>query len=557
YEQDQKLIDHLQRTLTLKEEQLVRLEAELDNERHQHQCTTTLARQQLHAMTHFSHRLHAPIQGLCTRLKALAQTGLTAGQQDGLQTATASCDQLCEQVSRILDHALLRAGELKLRPDEFSPRQLVEDACRDWRRAARAKGLALHCLALDSLPTTMLGDRQYLRQILDSLLENAVHFTDSGEICLSLEEVESHNNLTRLHFEVRDTGKGIPLDDQEHIFAPFVRLDTQARPPHTGGSGLGLSLARELASLMGGSVHVESAPGIGSRFWFDVVLPVVRPHMARMDDHAMAGLVVLVLDPHETSLDILKKHLRNWHIRVLGAGNSQEALRQLQQAGRQQNAVAAAILCQRPGDTETRGFTWPLRPADEPPLLRLELNPDDAQEYPLFADVLRNRLNRYLSQRTAMDTTARKAGILLLTDNPINAIILQTMLEPLPVLLQTLHNSRDLESALALHPYRIILLDTAFPVQDTSQLIHKIRQHDPGNTPATVILTLVPHALQPQQPEWLQAGADGHLLQPVSREVLCHDIARWLKHPATDRADAAVPAVQAPEPHQSAPVPMP
>ncbi len=218
-----------------------------------------------------SHEFRTPLHGMIGMIELLRDTPLDATQQDFFDTLQLSARSLLTLVDDILELIQVEAGQLRLEPDRFEPMRVVAEVVELCQPAAQQKGLALvaDLPPLDRL--VVVGDARRLRQVLVNLLGNAIKFTDQGRIEVALAApVAAPPGRLRLTFAVTDTGIGIEPAKRTQLFRPFVQADSSSTRRH-GGAGLGLALSRHLVEAMGGTIGCDSTPGVGSRFFFDIL----------------------------------------------------------------------------------------------------------------------------------------------------------------------------------------------------------------------------------------------------------------------------------------------
>lgn len=250
-------------------------------------------------LANMSHELRTPMNGVLGLLDLIIKDGLPERQLRFAQTAHRSGAQLLELIAGVLDLSKIEAGRMKL---EAVPMCVVDliGGVRDLMGAqAHAKQIALHIEVPETLPPRVLGDPMRLRQVLMNLVGNAIKFTDTGEVVVSLTHAEE-GGLRRLNLSVRDSGIGIPPDRLPHIFDVFAQVD-DSTTRRFGGSGLGLSIVRELVDLMGGEIKAESTPGTGSIFHISLLLPSAPADAAPAPLPSPLPPVVVAPDPLEAS----------------------------------------------------------------------------------------------------------------------------------------------------------------------------------------------------------------------------------------------------------------
>ncbi|WP_176632700.1 response regulator [Desulfolutivibrio sulfoxidireducens] len=223
-----------------------------------------------------SHELRTPLNSILGMCEVLAEAGLDPAHQGCIETIGQSGETLLRLIDDVLDISRLDSGRLPLRNMSFSPEAALRETAAAITPMAQKKGLRVHVRVQPGLPEAMRGDPSALRRVLGNLADNAVKFTDRGEVELIVEPAPSGSNANRLFFRVRDTGVGIDPKDQRTVFEPFAHPPGSNRP--RSGAGLGLAVATRLAGLMGGEILLESRPGLGSLFTFTVPLePLEEP----------------------------------------------------------------------------------------------------------------------------------------------------------------------------------------------------------------------------------------------------------------------------------------
>lgn len=287
-------------------------------------------------LANMSHEIRTPMNAIVGLTHRLLKQVEPAEQREQLDVIKASADHLLSVLNNILDLSRIEAGKLTLIKSDFNLPHLLERTLDLVRERAMDKGLALHLDAAD-LPKWVHGDATRLAQALLNYLSNAVKFSDTGEVCLRVRLESSTDEFLQFHFEVSDTGVGIPEEAQERLFNPFEQADNSMTRLH-GGSGLGLVITRELAELMGGGAGCESKPGQGSRFWFtarltkaqrqSVGLPPAMPGESAemlLARHCCGARILLVED-NPVNQDVAQALLSDIGLVVEVAANGAEAV---------------------------------------------------------------------------------------------------------------------------------------------------------------------------------------------------------------------------------------
>ncbi|HVR80496.1 MAG TPA: ATP-binding protein [Luteimonas sp.] len=525
-----------------------------------------------------SHEIRTPLNGIVPMLDLLMHAQLAPDHRELVRTAYTSSQQLLRIVDDILDYSKLEADKLELESTAFNLRDLLEMVIQLMERPAEAKGLRLHLHIDPSVRLPVRGDPLRLRQVLGNLISNAVKFTERGTVTLNVRRIGESAAQHQLRFEVRDTGIGIAADAQPRLFQAFSQADASTTRLY-GGTGLGLAICKRIVDLMGGRIDVQSAPGRGTTFWFEVPLLKVQGDMpTRQLEFAGGRLLLLSADPRLRLR--LSMQLPNWGLRVTAVETTQEALDRLRAAAAQGAPWAyAMVLADLAGMRSTALALY--RNLDRHAVygdIRLVcLYGDDPVPEELQRGVtllsrqapdadLRMALTSKPPERevapapTASDVpddasaSVRSARVLLVEDNPVNLMVGQRLLGVLGVDCDTAGNGEAALLRMSVSRYDLVLMDCQMPVMDGYTATRRWRagEQASGDGNHLPIIAMTANAMAGDRQKCIDAGMDDYLAKPVTRAELERCLARWWR-PQAMGSRAAAPALAANEVAATAP----
>ena len=505
-------------------------------------------------VANMSHEVRTPMNGVIGLAELLLETRLDTQQRDYAASIHESGKTLLTIINDILDFSKIEAGKLDLEMLDMDLRAIVEDAGRVLALQAHRKGLELALRIDQSLPDSVKGDPNRIRQILLNLGNNAVKFTAAGEVELDLEVIGSDASGTHVRIHVRDTGIGIPADRLGKLFQPFSQVDASTTR-RFGGTGLGLSIVRRLVELMGGETGVESTEGVGSRFWFTVLFPPsesVNRQLHLVTPTELKHRRILAVDDNATNLKVLTTQLALIGTNVTPAGSAKEALALMKKAcedrrpfevalldhdmpecdgaelGRQINAdsklnVTRLVLLTSSGQhgdgsrfAEIGFAGYLIKPVSQGDLL-------DCLMVVLGAstDGWLSRTNPLVTQHElqSMRSRARSARLLLAEDQPINQKVAAHTLQKMGYSVDIVENGREAVRAWATGRYALILMDCQMPELDGFEATREIRRRETGGAHIPIV-ALTAHAMKGADLECKAAGMDDYITKPLDRDRL-------------------------------------
>ena len=285
------------------------------------------------------------MNGVIGMIDMLLDTKLTAEQREFAQSVQISADALLMLINDILDFSKIEAGKLNIETISFDLRPTLETLSDVMAMKAHEKGVEFACLIHGRVPCHLRGDPGRLRQILTNLTGNAIKFVEKGVVSISVDVKSEEGAFVTLLFKVKDTGIGIPADRVDKLFESFTQVDASTSRKY-GGTGLGLTISRQLSKLMGGEIGVESEEGKGSTFWFTVVLEkqsgTMEVDIPRFED--IKGRKILVVDDHAINRMVFREYLESWGCRFEEAQNGDQALRKLREGAKGGDPFHIAVM---------------------------------------------------------------------------------------------------------------------------------------------------------------------------------------------------------------------
>ncbi|MBS4098283.1 MAG: response regulator [Sulfuricella sp.] len=523
-------------------------------------------------LANMSHEIRTPMNAIIGMAHLALKTDLTPRQRDYLKKIQGSGQHLLGIINDILDFSKIEAGKLAVEHVDFELDKLLDNVANLLTEKTSAKGLELVFDIAPDVPRNLIGDSLRIGQILINYANNAVKFTDAGEIDVVARVVERNESDVLVRFDVKDTGIGLTPEQIGRLFQSFSQADTSTTRKY-GGTGLGLAISKKLAELMGGAVGVESEYGKGSTFWFTARLGIGQAKVrSLLPDPDLRGRRVLVVDDNESARSVLNDMLASMTFEVGDANSGAAALDAIKRGAASGKPYEIVWLDWRmPGmdGIETAQRIRELGLVPPPHLVMVtafgreeiisqatSAGIEDVLIKPVNPSVLFDTAMRVLGgvqegKREAGDApsllveslaTINGARILLVEDNDLNQEVASELLKDAGFVVDIADNGKISVEMVQRTAYDLVLMDMQMPVMDGVTATQEIRKL-PGYAELPIV-AMTANAMQQDKDRCQEAGMQDFITKPIEPDQLWATLIKWIKPPESGETPVPTPTAQ-------------